>query len=149
MLRRFLRPLRVAFVFAALGLAASPSLSRAGDVASADQETIRSIISSQLDAFLRDDGSTAYSYASPGIQTMYPTVDAFMAMVKKGFPPVYRPRSSTFGPILDGANGPLQRVFITGPDGKNWIAEYTLQRQPDGTWRISGCRLLQDTGATI
>ena len=149
MLRNLLRPLGLLVVLAAFFVAANPVPSRAGDVSSADQETIRGIITGQLNAFQRDDGTAAYGYASPGIQAMYPTVDAFMTMVKNGYPPVYRPRATTFGPIVDSPSGPLQRVFLTGPDGKNWIAEYTLQRQPDGTWRISGCRLLQDSGATI
>ena len=137
---------RLLFALALFGL---PGFARAAEVSSADQSAIRSIIASQIEAFQRDDGAAAYSYASPGIRTVFPTVDAFMSMVKKGFPQVYRPQSSTFGPILDSPTGPLQRVFITGPDGKNWIAEYTLQRQPDGTWKISGCKLLEDTGATI
>ena len=49
-----------------------------------------------------------------------------------------------FGDIYRG-----KRVLVTGPDGKQWIAEYTLQRQPDGSWKINGCKLLEDDGATI
>ena len=45
---------------------------------------IRGIISSQIEAFQRDDGATAYGYASSTIQGLFPSVDQFMAMVRSG-----------------------------------------------------------------
>jgi hypothetical protein len=128
---------------------AAATTARAQMPSDADRQAIRSIISGQIDAFQRDDGATAYGFASPAIHDLFPGVDAFMGMVKGAYQPVYRPRSVTFGPLIDSAAGPLQRVLVVGPDGRNWIAEYTLQRQPDGSWKINGCRLLEDTGETI
>jgi hypothetical protein len=119
------------------------------DVSDGDRDTIRGIISSQIEAFQRDDGAAAYGYASPTIQGLFPSVDGFMAMVRSGYQPVYRPREVTFGQIVETPGGPAQRVFVTGPDGRRWVAIYTLQRQPDGTWRINGCTLVEDTGETI
>jgi hypothetical protein len=29
------------------------------------------------------------------------------------------------------------------------VAIYSLERQPDGTWKINGVRLVEDDGATI
>ena len=43
----------------------------------------------------------------------------------------------------------VQKVFLVGPDGKSYVAVYSLQRQPDGSWRINGCTLVEDSGATI
>jgi Domain of unknown function (DUF4864) len=128
--------------------AASLGLARA-EVADADREAFRSIISSQIEAFRRDDGAAAYGYASPTIQGLFPSAERFMAMVRSGYPPVYRPRSLSFGTAAETPRGPEQHVFITGPDGRNWVAIYSLQRQPDGTWRINGCRLVEDTGESI
>jgi hypothetical protein len=31
-------------------------------------------------------------------------------------------------------------------EGMDWIAIYTLEQQPDGTWRISGCYLAKALG---
>jgi hypothetical protein len=137
---------RIAIAFAALTFAAAPLRA---EVADADRSAIRGIISSQIDAFQRDDGATAYSYASPTIQGLFPTVESFMAMVRNGYQPVYRPRSVTFGPLIETPRGLEQRVFLTGPDGRNWVAVYSLQRQPDGSWRINGCVLVEDTAETI
>ena len=35
---------------------------------------------------------------------------------------------------------------ILGPDGQNYEAVYTMERQPDGTWRINGCYLVKKPG---
>jgi hypothetical protein len=140
--------LRLAALLAALTLGLVPA-ARAEPPAEADRQAIQSIIGSQIDAFRRDDGATAYGFASPAIRGLYPTPELFMGMVKGAFQPVYRPRSVTFGPLVDSPRGPLQRVFLTGPDGRPWVAEYTLQRQPVGSWKINGCRILEDTGLTI
>lgn len=130
---------------AALFAVAGATATRA-EIAEADRQAFREIISGQIAAFQRDDGATAYSYASPTIQGLFPGVDRFMAMVRLGYQPVYRPRSVTFGPVVETPRGPEQRVFVTGPDGRQWLAIYTLEQQPDGSWRINGCVLTEDTG---
>jgi Domain of unknown function (DUF4864) len=139
------------FVFAlVLGTGIVVPLSgHAETLSGADEQTFRAMISSQIDAFQHDDGATAYGFASPTIQDLFPTVDRFMTMVRDGYAPVYRPRSVTFGGIADTPSGPQQKVFLTGPDGRNWTAIYTMQRQPDGSWKINGCMLVEDDGATI
>ena len=66
-----------------------------------------------------------------------------MAMVQKGYPPVYRPQSYRFGKAELSASGrPIQRVTIEGPDGITYEAIYTMERQPDGPWQINGCALV-------
>jgi len=142
---------RIAGVLVAVLLAAGFALSsaRAETLGDGDRAVIQSLINGQIDAFRHDDGAAAYGFASPTIQGYFPTVDAFMGMVKNGYPPVYRPQSVTFGPLVDTELGPLQKVFITGPDGKSYIAVYSMQRQPDGTWKINGCSLLQDDTPSI
>jgi hypothetical protein len=62
-------------------------------------------------------------------------------MVRSGYGPVYRPRTFEFRNIVDHGSGPEQQVFVVGPDGRGYIAHYTMERQPDGSWRIGGCYL--------
>jgi len=135
------RMLLAVALFAAAGVAVARA-----EITDADRQAFRAIIAGQIEAFRRDDGAGAYGYASPTIQGLYPGPERFMAMVRLGYPPVYRPRSVTFGDVVDTPNGPEQRVFVTGPDGRRWIALYKLQRQPDGSWRINGCVLTEDPG---
>lgn len=142
-MKTFARLLFAFFLFAGLRPAA------ADDISSADQQTIKSMIASQLEAFQHDDGATAYGLASPTIHNYFPSADVFMNMVRNGYPPVYRPQSVTFGEVRNSPVGPLQKVFLTGPDGKGYVAIYSLQKQPDGSWKINGCTLVEDKGVTI
>lgn len=140
---------RQIFVILVLFGVSFPLAARAEDLSSADQETIRSIVSGQIAAFQADDGAAAYGYASPTIQGLFPSVEQFMGMVRNSYAPVYRPQSITFGQLMDSPYGPMQKVFLVGPDGRNWVALYSLQRQEDGTWKINGCTLVEDDGASI
>ena len=138
--------LLIAFVLLVGGISAAAN---ADDITAGDRAAIRSLIQDQLDAFQHDDGTTAYSFASPGIRSIFPDADGFMAMVRQGYQPVYRPKSVTFGDLVDTPSGPMQKVYLIGPDGKDYVAVYSLERQPDGTWKISGCVIVPDDGATI
>lgn len=130
-------------ILAAAVLAALPMAVAAQDAVPAPQRAaVVSVIRGQMDAFLGDDGARAYSYAAPGIQEMFPTPDIFMAMVRGGYAPVYRPRDVEFlEPAMEGGDI-IQPVRVTGPDGASVIALYRLQRQADGSWKIAGVVLL-------
>jgi hypothetical protein len=119
-----------------IGLA-SPARA-ADDVAAA-----QSVISSQVEAFGRDDAAAAYSYAAPAIQGMFPQADIFMSMVRGSYAPVYRHKSFEFGEVRSSDGKIAQRVHIIDTDGIPWEALYTLELQPDGSVKISGCVLLK------
>ncbi len=112
------------------------------DVGEADKQAIRMVIEEQLGAFQRDDAQAAFAQASPNIQAIFQTPDRFMAMVRGGYPPVYRPRQVEFRDIVDIDGTPTQRVFIIGPDGAPVMAFYPMERQADGAWKIGGCTLI-------
>ena len=138
-----LRRLLIAQLFAL----AAATMVRAEDVPAADAAAFERIIAAQIAAFNADDGTTAYGFAAPTIQKLFPSPEVFMAMVKKGYQPVYRQKSFKFsGAAMKGPGIPTQRVTIIDATGKVWEALYTFERQPDGTWRISGCTLLEAPG---
>lgn len=112
----------------------------------ADRSAVQAVIGQQLDAFLSDDAATAYSFAAPNIQTMFPTQDRFMELVQQGYQPVYRSRSRSFGELKETAMGLEQTVDLVDAAGEFWTAVYTLQRQPDGSWKISSCVLVKKPG---
>jgi hypothetical protein len=90
-----------------------------------------------------DDAQAAYSYAAPAIQGMFRQADIFMDMVRNGYTPVYRHRSFEFGEAQAADGKIAQRVHIVDADGVPWEALYTLEVEPDGSVRISGCVLLK------
>ena len=88
-----------------------------------DRRAIRDVIERQLQAFLRDDGTAAFSYASPHIQGIFQTPENFMAMVKNGYQPVYRPQAVTFRDIIDALSRPGRdpRADAPGPIFKKGV----------------------------
>lgn len=110
----------------------------ADDVAAA-----QAIIRSQEQALGRDDAAAAYSYAAPSIQSLFAEPDTFMAMVRQSYAPVYRHKSFEFGESRASDGKIAQRVHIIDADGVPWEALYTLEQQPDGSVKISGCVLLK------
>ena len=119
-----------------IGLAAP---ARAGDDVAAAQGIIRA----QVDAFGRDDAAAAYSFAAPAIRSMFPQADIFLGMVKQRYAPVYRHKSFEFGEAKVSDGKIAQRVHIVDADGEVWEALYTLEQQPDGSVKITGCVLLK------
>jgi hypothetical protein len=110
---------------------------RAGDDVAAAQSVIRS----QEEALARDDAATAYSYAAPAIHAMFPDADVFLSMVRRGYAPVYRHKSFEFGEGRAADGKIAQTVRIIDADGVPWDALYTLELQPDGSLKITGCVL--------
>ena len=107
-----------------------------------DAQAIRQVVSAQLDAFRRDDWEEAFGFASPSVQRQFGGPDQFRAMVIAGYQPVYRPRETRFGEIINFQGRPAQQVHVIGPDGIPVLAIYPMERQKDGVWRIAGCFLL-------
>src|SRR5215469_11932135 len=126
-----------AFLFAAALLIGFALPANAGDEVTAAQAVIRS----QAEAFARDDAAAAYSYAAPTIRAMFPAPDAFMAMVRRGYAPVYRHKSFEFGEGRAADGQVAQQVRIIDAEGLPWDAFYTLERQSDGSLMITGCIL--------
>ncbi len=115
----------------------------AGDVSDQDAATIRSVITDQIDAFRRDDAAGAFGYAAPSTQGVFGTADNFLAMVRRGYAPVYRPHSVEFAGLGQEDDGIVQTVELIGPDGLPYTARYTMEREADGSWRIIACEILQ------
>lgn len=130
---RWLGMMAVLAVFAAVPVGAQTS--------DADHAAIRQVIQSQIAAFQKDDGPTAYGYASPTIQQKFINPEVFMEMVRTGYPAVYHPRTVEFRDLKVESGRLLQEVFVVGPDGTPALAIYEMQQQPDGSWRINGCWL--------
>jgi Domain of unknown function (DUF4864) len=128
-----------ALVLLAALLFALASPIRAADEIAAAQNVIRA----QVEAFGHDDATAAYSYAAPAIHEMYPQADLFMFMVQHSFAPVYRHKSFEFGEAAVEDGRVAQHARIVDQNGETWEALYTLEQQPDGSFKIVGCVLLK------
>jgi len=118
----------------------------AAEVSAVDARAARAVIEAQLAAFAADDAERAFSFAAPAIRDSFGSADRFMAMVRKGYPVVYRPTSVRFlDPVLEG-EALLQRVRMTDDTGAAWMVVYELQRQADRSWRIAACVAARSEG---
>jgi predicted DNA-binding transcriptional regulator YafY len=115
--------------------------SKAAELSAADRQSIQRVILLQIRAFERMDGAVAFSYSTPETRRYFGTPQAFMDMVRKGYSALFRNVSREFleAAIIDGAV--VQPLRIVTVEGETLVAIYTLERQPDREWRISGCEL--------
>lgn len=125
-----------------LALVCVPASAENGDAGHVQQ-----VIADQIAAFAAGDSARAFSHAAPSIQMRFRTPAIFMRMVEQGYEPVFRPRSFAFTDFRAEGGSAIQMLEVVGPDGAPWVAVYTLEKQPDGAWRISGCYLRRGTGA--
>jgi hypothetical protein len=118
-------------------------------IAPADGAAIQQVIQGQMNAFKVDDWNAAFAYAAPSIQTKFGSSQVFSQMVTQAYQPVYRPRGVEFRELKASEFGPTQEVHVIGPDGLSYLAYYTMEKQADGTWRISGCYLVRTDDQSV
>lgn len=115
----------------------------------ADEKNVRAVVEGQLEALARDDADKAFSYAAPNVREAVGTPSGFMAMVQVGYPVVYRHASVAFLKPEGKEDQVIQRVHLLDDSGDSWLAIYSLQRQPDKVWRITGCKLVKNKGRMV
>jgi Domain of unknown function (DUF4864) len=124
-------------------LLAALLLSVVAPARAADVSTAQNVIRAQEQAFARGDAATAYSHAAPELQQIFQQAEIFMQMVQQSYAPVYRHQSFEFGEAKVADGYVAQRVHIVDEMGEAWEALYTLEQQPDGSLKITGCSLLK------
>ena len=122
----------------AIAITLAVALTAPAAAGEAEVKAAQTTVQSQLEAFIAGDDALAYSFAAPNIKRMFPTPDAFMAMVRSGYSPVAKPQNYAFGEAEEvSGTRIMQRVMLLGADGKDYEALYTLELQEDGVWRIT------------
>lgn len=106
---------------------------------------IDSTIRSQFDAFLADDFARAFTFASPTIKGLFGTPENFGAMVRQGYPMVYRPSDVRMLERREVAGTQVQRVMVTDQAGRTHVLDYQMIETPEG-WQINGVQLLPGIG---
>ncbi len=109
---------------------------------------MRQTITNQLDAFENDDLERAFSYAAPGIQTLFGNPQNFGMMVKNGYPMVWRPGAVTFLDLHAKRGGTWQKVAITDAAGHTHVLDYEVVETPEGI-RIGAVEVLQAPGVGV
>lgn len=132
-----------------VGMAALAGALPAHAQADKNESAVIEVIQQQLDAFAADDAEQAFKYAAPSIKAMSGNAQNFMALVKTRYSVVYRNSNAAFlKPVILG-KAALVRVRLTDENGVNWMAAYTLERQTNQEWLISGCQIQGEQGTFV
>ena len=137
--------MRVGFGLA-LAVAQLMLVAHAAPFTATDEKTVRTVVEAQLAAFAKDDAVKAFSYAAPNVREAVGTADAFLTMVRKDYPVVYRPASVAFLKAEGKEDEVVQRVQMQDASGNSYLAVYSLQRQKGNMWRITGCAVVENKG---
>ena len=120
------------FALAALGVTGAEA-----QPLDADAQAAGRIVMQQLEAFRRDDFSTAYTFASVTIRQMFDRA-RFEQMVRGGYPEIAHSASATIEGSRRGDAGEMYLlVRIVGDNGRAIEAVYELVSESGG-WRING-----------
>ena len=119
---------------------------QASPLSRADEKGVRAVVEGQLEALANDDAVKAFSFAAPNVRQAVGTATQFMALVRASYPAIYRPVSTAFLKPEDHHGQVIQRVQLMAADGHAWLALYSVQRQKDKTWRITGCQVVPNKG---
>ncbi len=125
-------------------------LALAAPVAAQDDAAapIQGTITSQMQAFQRQDAEGAFQFASPSIQQMFRTPGNFAAMVQQGYPMVWQPRSFRFGELREIGGDLWQKVLVQDAEGRLHALDYRMV-QVDGQWRIGGVQFLREPDLSV
>lgn len=109
---------------------------------------IEAVIADQIAAFRRDDPAAAFAHAGPGIRARFGTPENFAAMVRTGYPMIWRPARWEWRGLTPADNGSwIKTVLFEDAQGALHEADY-LMAPVEGGWRIHGVSLRRLPGAT-
>ena len=123
-------------LFALIFIALLKNVTSADEFSTAIEE-VRFTISSQIDAFKKNDVKKAYTFAAPNIQAQFPNPDLFGLMVRNGYPIIWRPKSFKFTEFRDLGETCVQRVLFQSYSGSLKSYDYILEKN-NNLWKIAG-----------
>ncbi|MGH1416478.1 MAG: DUF4864 domain-containing protein [Pelagimonas sp.] len=132
----------IAFVISMVaGIAASQDIQ-------AQNRAIETTIQNQVEAFQNNDFAAGFEFASPSLQTLFGTAENFGAMVRNGYPMVWKPQDLRFGELrlIDGAL--WQNVLVTDQESRVFSLDYKMIKV-DGSWRIAAVQLIPIPDMTV
>ena len=112
-------------------------------------KAFREVIALHINAINSNDAEAAYRLATPQIQSLFPTPQAFMRTARKLYQPIYEAEQYSFEKAIVLEREIIQPVRIAMSPDLPLLAMFILEQQSDGAWKIGGCVLLRDDGQNI
>jgi hypothetical protein len=81
----------------------------------------------------------AFARLAPSTQRLFDKPDNFLRSVAQETPTMLDTRRFAFLGVEQNRNRVVQQVLVTDSTGRQWLAEFQLEQQRGGDWRIKGC----------
>ena len=127
--------------FGAVEKASIPAAIGRTGLSKVELERIRGSVRDQIQAMSARDAAGAYALLTPLIKDYYKDSNAFLQVLTTQLKPLSNAKSFSFTDVSREDTDALQSVTITDDQGREWNAQFRLQRQGDGSWAIAGCLL--------
>jgi hypothetical protein len=130
-------------IFTLVGMAlAAASLqmkARADTLSAPEAQQVQAVVLAQLKAFSDEDAEAALAAATPEVRKSVGDPSRFLDLVRGNYPMVYHPAGYALLTPEVEKDQVIQVVAIRDQDDKTWLALFSLERQPDHSWRIGSC----------
>ncbi len=104
-----------------------------------ERRNIEQAIRTQIRAYAARDAEQAFGQLAPSTQRFFDQPDRFFRAIAQDVPTMLDTRRFAFLGIERKGNRIVQQVLITDSTEREWLAEFELERQRTGAWRIKGC----------
>ena len=126
-----------------------PSMVRLLGLSDIEQHRIRVAIRGQIRALAARDAERAFAYLAPVTKDYFSEGTAFLRELMVQIRPLVDASSYSFSDVGRIATDAIQDVVLTDNEGREWLARFTLERQPDGSWGIKSCEVKPNIGSSI
>jgi hypothetical protein len=104
-----------------------------------DRLAIKDAVRDQLRALATLKAGDAFAQLAPSTQKYFGEPDTFLLQIAENVAPILSTKKFAFIGVGRDETSVFQEVLITDEAGLKWMANFQVQRQPDGSWRVSGC----------
>lgn len=116
-----------------------PLASAASYFSSVEMEGIHEAVRGTIRALAARDADSAFAHLAPSSQSYYDDAEHFLIALEANLPPLLAVESFAMEGTERDSVDAVQTVALTNTDGTQWLARFTVERQPDGAWGIKRC----------
>lgn len=106
-----------------------------------ERDAIRSVVRNQINALAARDAERAYSHLSPLTKGFFQDASTFLATLNQQMIPMMYAKDFALIALEREATDAVQHVIFTGPNNREWLARFKVERQSDGAWQIKSCQV--------
>jgi Domain of unknown function (DUF4864) len=138
-----LSPLNAAGHVTAVSVKAKSLL--ADEFTATDKRKIEDAVRAELRAIVAQDAKRAFAKLTPSTQSFFGKPETFLQAVADELPPILVTKKFSFLGI-ERTGSTTSEVLITDIVGQEWLAQFEVERQENGEWRVKGCTVQVNPG---